>query len=125
MSKYLATYSDTLNNVDVFGFMLMSDKDMERYESLAMSITWSFSYNVSEVDYIDFIDGEEYLSKVEFKELTDEEFTAINNVFGDKFGMIISEDFLKIVLSDEETIDDDYQNLDIDNDYLFGSDDDY
>jgi len=125
MSKYLATYSDNINNVDVFGFMLMSDNGMERYENLAMSITWGFSYNVSEFDSIEFIDGEEYLSKVEFKELTDEEFTAINNVFGDKFGTIISEDFLKMVLSDEESIDDDYENLDIDNDYLLGGDDDY
>lgn len=127
MRKYLAIYSDNINNVDILGLKLMSDKDMERYENLATSITWSFSYNLSEFDYADFVDGEDYLNKVEFKEISDEEFNTLNNLFGLKFGYFIDEEYLKIILSDDDldiqTGDDD--NYDDDN-YLFSSDgDDY
>jgi hypothetical protein len=108
MIKYLATYTDTINNLDIFGFMVMSDKDMERYESLATSITWSFSYNISEFDYLDFIDGEDYLSRIEFKEITDDEYISIKNVFGPKFGTFIDEEHIKIVLSGDEINDEDF-----------------
>jgi len=108
MIKYLATYTDTINNLDILGFMVMSDKDMERYESLATSITWSFSYNISEFDYLDFIDGEDYLSRIEFKEITDDEYISIKNVFGVKFGTFIDEEYIKIVLSGDEINDEDF-----------------
>ena len=127
MIKYLATYTDTINSIDIFGFMVMSEKDMERYESLATSITWSFSYNISEFDYLDFMDGEEYLSRIEFKEISDDEYLAIKNVFGEKFGTFIDEDFIKIVLSDDEISDDysDSKDNNDENDIFLGLSDDY
>lgn len=125
MRKYLAIYSDNINNVDILGLKLMSDKDMERYENLATSITWSFSYNLSEFDYADFVDGEDYLNKIEFKEITNEEFNIINSLLGSKFGYFIDEDVLKNIISDD-TIDNDSDNDYDSDDQLFQSDyDDY
>jgi hypothetical protein len=125
MIKYLATYTDTINGLDIFGFMVMSDKDMGRYESLVMSITWSFSYNVSEFDYLDFMDGEEYLSRIEFKEITDDEYVSIKNVFGEKFGTFIDEDYIKIILSVDEITDNDFIDDNDENNMFSNLDDDY
>jgi hypothetical protein len=108
MSKYLAIYSDQINEIEVSGFSLMSDKEIENYEDLANSITWDFTYQMGDTE-LNFTDGEDLLSKIEFKELTNEEFKVLNKIFSVDFGTFISEDYLTDIVAeeiDEEEYDD-------------------
>ena len=37
MAKYLATYSDTLNEIEINGFTIMTDKEIEKYKALGFN----------------------------------------------------------------------------------------
>ena len=124
MAKYLATYSDTLNDIEVTGFCLMTDKEVERFEELASSITWDFVYQVGEEE-IEYSSGDDLLSRIDFREVTNEEYKILNKVFDEGFGIVITEDFLLEVIGDEEDELDEEDDDDEKSSYDEDEDDEY
>ena len=39
MAKYLAKFSSMVNEIEVSGFIVMNDREVENFEELALSIT--------------------------------------------------------------------------------------
>ncbi len=106
-----------VNEIEVNGFIVMSETEVENFEQLALSITWSFTYDFGDDDQyqIEFSDGEDLLSRVEFKEITSDEAKTLKRLFNDEFGTFIGEDFLEQVIGEEE--DEDFDDDDDDEDY--------
>jgi hypothetical protein len=114
MAKFIAIFNDTISDIEVNGFNVMTDKEVDEYEELAYSITWPFSYNIGEYE-IEFSNGDELLTKIEFKEITFEESKTLKKVFNNKFGVFIGLDFLVSIVGEEDDLnsedefsDDDY-----------------
>jgi hypothetical protein len=121
MAKYLATYSDTLNEIEINGFTIMTDKEIEKYEELANSITWDFVYKMGEEE-IEFSSGEDLLSRIDFREISNDEHKVLKKIFKGEFGVFITEDFLIEIAGDEE---EEEEELDEDDEYpSYGDDDD-
>lgn len=104
MAKYLATFSETLNDIEIKGFVTMTDKEMERFEELATSITWSFVYKIGEEE-IQFESGEDLLTRIDFKEISNDEYKALKKVFDNQFGTFITEEYLETIVGEEEDFD--------------------
>lgn len=125
MAKYLAIFSDTIDEIGINGFITMTDKEVEQYEELASSITWYFTYNVGDNFELEFSSGDDLLGRLEFKEISNDEFKVFKKLFDGKFGIFISEDDLHNIIGEEESeIDDD----DEDDDFIYDNDtedDDY
>ncbi len=81
----------------------MTDKEVDEYEELTYSITWPFSYNIGEYE-VEFSNGDELLTKIEFKEITIEESKTLKKVFNNKFGVFIGLDFLKSIVGEEDDL---------------------
>lgn len=122
MAKYLATFTDTLDEIEINGFVVMSDREVENYEHLASSITWGFVFNMGD-DELEFNSGEDLLSRIEFKEINSEESKTMKRLFNNEFGVFISEAFLSEVIGDED--DDEFEDEDMDDDYDSYDDYDY
>jgi hypothetical protein len=120
MAKYLATYSDTIGEIEIHGFTIMTTQEMETYEDLASSITWSFLYQMGEEE-IEFTSGEDLLSRVDFREISNDEHKVLKKVFKGEFGVFITEDFLSNIADEEE---EDEELEDDDNEYPRYGDDD-
>lgn len=118
MGKYLATFNDQINEIEVYGFRLMTDKEVENLEDLASSIGWSFTHTLNSGDELEFLSGDDYLSKLEFKEISNEEFKAIKKAFGsDEFGTFIGEESLEHLVDEEDDdIEEDEDGLGFDDD---------
>lgn len=117
MAKYLATFSDMVNEIEITGFVIMTDKEVENFEELATSITWDFTYDFGEDDQfqLEYSSGEDLLSRVEFKELNPEEVKTFKRLFNNKFGIFIGEEFLEQIIGNEDSdFDDDEDEDDID-----------
>ena len=75
-------------------------------------------------DELEYSSGEDLLSRIEFKEITNEEAKTFKRLFNNEFGVFITESFLEEVIGDEDEIDFDDED-DIDNQYdNYGDDDD-
>jgi hypothetical protein len=124
MAKILAIYNDSVENtdiqVDVNGFIIMTNKEMEDYEEIASSITWPFTYKFNELE-LEFANGEDLLTRIDFKEISNEEAKTFKRLFNDEFGIFISEDELHTIIGDEEDLDEES----VDNDYYDEEDEDY
>jgi hypothetical protein len=118
MAKYLAKFSSMVNEIEVNGFIVMSETEVENFEELALSITWGFTYDFGDDDQnqIEFSDGEDLLSRVEFKEINSSEAITLKRLFNDEFGTFIGEEFLEQVIGEEEE-DEDFDDDDEDEDY--------
>ena len=114
MSKYLAIFTDNHGEeFDVHGFKIMTAKEVTRFEDLASSITWDFSYYANS-ESLNYSNGDDFLSRIEFKEITTDEYQTLEKVFGGEFGTFIGEEYLKNVLDGDSTEfeDDDYDDED-------------
>lgn len=124
MAKIIAIYSDSIEdvdiNVDINGFIIMTNKEMEEYIELASSITWPFTHNVGELE-MSFSSGDDLLTRIDFKEISNEEAKTFKRLFNDEFGIFISEDELHTIIGDEEDLDEES----VDNDYYDEEDEDY
>ena len=124
MAKIIAIYSDSIEdvdiNVDINGFIIMTNKEMEEYIELASSITWPFTYNVGELE-ISFSSGDDLLSRIDFREISNEEAKIFKRLFNDEFGIFISEDELHTIIGDEEDLDEESD----DEDYYDEENEDY
>ena len=93
---------------------------MEDYEEIASSITWPFTYKFNELE-LEFANGEDLLTRIDFKEISNEEARTFKRLFNDEFGIFISEDELHTIIGDEEDLDEES----VDNDYYDEEDEDY
>lgn len=125
MAKYLAIFNDTIDEIEINGFVVMTEKDVETYEEMASSITWPFVYALGE-DELEYSSGEDLLSRIEFKEITPEEAKSFKRLFNNEFGVFIGESFLAEVIGDEEDdneFEDGYDEEDYDDDSKYYDDD--
>ena len=121
MAKYLATFSDMVNEIEITGFVIMNDKEVENFEELASSITWDFTYDFGEDEQfqLEYSSGEDLLSRIEFKELNPDEIKTFKRLFNNKFGIFIGEEYLEEIIGDEDSEfdDDDEDDIDYETDY--------
>ena len=105
MAKYLAKFSSVVNEIEISGFVVMNEREVENFEELALSITWDFVYEFGEDDQfqIEFSDGEDLLSRIEFKEINLDEAKIIKRLFNNEFGTFIGEAFLEEVIGEEDS----------------------
>jgi hypothetical protein len=116
MAKFLVTFTDTLDDIEINGFTVMTEKEYESFEETAMSIAWPFVYAMGQ-DELEFSNGDDFLSRIDSKEITNEEAKTIKRLFGDLFGVFIDEGFLEEVIGDEDDSDFDDDEDDIDDMY--------
>lgn len=109
MAKYLAMFSDTIDEIEINGFVVMTDREVETYEEMASSINWPFVYNVGE-DELEYTSGEDLLTRIEFKEISTEETKMIKRIFNNEFGVFVSEGFLAEVIGEEDDYDDEFED---------------
>jgi hypothetical protein len=122
MAKYIAIFNDvTSEEITVNGFIIMTEKQMNSYEELASSITWDFDYKEDGLE-LNYINGEDLLDKIEFKELSVQEASLIKKLFGAKFGYFIDEELLFDVVQEEGEEEMDEDN---DDDEGYGVNDNY
>ena len=91
----------------------MTEKEYESFEETAMSIAWPFVYAMGQ-DELEFSNGDDFLSRIDSKEITNEEAKTIKRLFGDLFGVFIDEGFLQEVIGyeDDSDFDDDEDDID-------------
>ncbi len=118
MARYIAIFTDNHNEeFDIHGFKIMTEREVEKFEELAMSITWEFSYRANDESLI-YLSGEDLLSKIEFKEISKTEYDSLDKTFGGEFGTFIGEEYLESIIDDEEGPDDTEEDWDDEeNDY--------
>ena len=128
MAKFIAIYNDTVEDIEINGFSVFTDKEVEEYEELAYSITWPFTYKMGEYE-IEFSNGEDLLTKIDFKEVSFEEYKSLKNLFNNEFGVFISYDYLSSIVDEEDDYGDDEDEFDDDGYDGYGTnfydDDDY
>lgn len=124
MAKYLAKFSSIVHEIEISGFIVMNEREVENFEELALSITWDFVYEFGEDDQfqIEFSDGEDLLSRIEFKEISLDEAKTLKRLFNDEFGTFIGEAFLEQVIGEEDSDfddedEDDYDDINYETDY--------
>ena len=120
MKKYLAIFSDEFNSIELNGFQLMTQNDMNYYEDLCADIIWDFTYTIGD-EKLELTGGDDLLSRIDFKEITNEEYKALSKTFKNGiFGIFVSTEFLESIVNDEEErndIEDDELDIDEDNEY--------
>ena len=112
MSKYIAIFTDNhLEEFDVNGFRIMTEKEVDRFEELASSINFEFHFYAS-TECLTYSNGEDFLSRIEFKPISNEEYDNLDKLFGGEFGTFIGEEYLKVVMEgdSDETDDEDYDD---------------
>jgi hypothetical protein len=103
MAKYVAIFSDLIGDIELNGFSLMTDKEYQNFEELAASITWGFSYEVGDSgEELEYTSGEDFLSRMDFKEISNEEFKALKKTFPTNFGFFIEEAFLEMIVGETD-----------------------
>jgi len=118
MAKYLVTYSDQFNEIEINGFQIMTEKEYEHFEELAASINWDFTHKIGEQE-IEFSSGDDFLTKIDYKEISNEEAKVIKKLFNNEYGVFIGESALESIIGEEEDIEeeeDDYNNEETDED---------
>jgi len=105
MARYLAIFNDNHGDeFDVNGFRIMTDKEVTSFEDIATSITWEFAFYANS-ESLNYSNGEDLLSRIEYKEIDKEQYTIIDKVFGGEFGTFIGEEYLQTILDGDSEID--------------------
>jgi hypothetical protein len=101
MKRFIAIYVDNYNDeFDIHGFQIMTDKEQSQYEEMANGISWDFEY-CSNSGCISYSNGEDLLSRIEFKEITKSEFDNLEKLFDGQFGIFVSYDYLSSIVNGE------------------------
>lgn len=101
MSRFLVTFTDNYNDqLEVNGFKTMTEKEVSKFEELALSITWEFSYQLIDGSLI-YLNGDDFLSRFDFKEISKSEYDTLSKLFDGKFGTFIDEESLELIASEE------------------------
>jgi hypothetical protein len=119
MAKFIAIFNDTIDEIEINGFIVLTEREMDEYEELALSITWPFTHIVGEGE-IEFSSGEDLLSKVDFKEISNDEAKTFKKIFNNEFGVFLGFDVLENIIGEEDEDDEDdspYYDEDEDENY--------
>jgi hypothetical protein len=87
MAKYLVTFNDQINDIEIYGFKTMTEKEVENFERLAESITWGITEDVLEQitkedeDYIDDLDDLDEDNDYNDKDYRDTDFYSDDDDF--------------------------------------------
>lgn len=109
MATYLVTFTDNhREEFDVSGFKIMTNREVDKFEEVALSITWEFTYQANS-ESLPYLNGEDFLSRIDFKEISREQYEMIDKVFGGEFGTFISEEYLESIIDDEEGPEDEWE----------------
>jgi hypothetical protein len=119
MAKNLVKFSDMIGEIEINGFVIMTDKEVENYEHMATSILWPFVFKIGE-DELEYSSGEDLLSRMDFIEISNEETKTLKRLFNNEFGVFVTEVFLADIIGDEFD-DDEFDDEDDDEDY-YGDD---
>jgi hypothetical protein len=109
MAKYLAIFEDrtTEEGIELYGFNVMTSKEMNSYSELIDSITWEFEFTLMDgASYVTYPNGEELFSRISFREISNDEFNTIDKLFNGSFGIFPNEDFLHGILEESGDLDD-------------------
>jgi hypothetical protein len=106
MAKFIATFNDTIEDIEINGFTVLTDKEVEEYEDLAYSITWPFTFKMGEYE-LEFSNGEDLLGRIDFKEISFEDSKSLKKLFNNEFGFFIGFDFLESIVEEEDDYDGD------------------
>ena len=110
MARYLTIFIDNHGEeFDVHGFKIMTDKEQLRFEEIATSITWPFAYYANS-ESLNYSNGEDFLSRIEFKEISKAEYDSFEKSLGGEFGTFITEEYLVSVLNGEDEEVDEYND---------------
>lgn len=113
MAKFLATFNDVIDEIELHGFVIMSEKEMNDYEELATSIGWPFTYKLGDDEVeLEYNSGEDLLSRIDFREITNEEAKVFKKIFNDEFGVFIDSNFLDAIAAEESEIEDEEDDED-------------
>ena len=123
MGKFLVTFNDTIGEIEINGFAIMTDKEIEEFEEFAYSITWPFSYKMGD-DELEYTSGEDLLTRVEYKEITNEETKVLKKLFNNEYGVFIGLDYLEEIIGEEDEYDDEEEDDDYDSPYYDDEDSD-
>jgi hypothetical protein len=104
MAKILVKFSDVFNDVDIVGFKVMTDIESNYYQDIAEDITWPFTFETS-FGEIEFLNGESLISKLEFEEISNDEYKMIKRVFGDQYGIFVNQEYLEYIIDEEDGFD--------------------
>ena len=101
MKKCIAIFSDrTEDDIEVNGFQVMTLKESENFEELLGGISWSFDYDIDEVR-LSYSSGEDLLTRLEFKDITEDEAKAFQRLFNGYFGIFISAEYIINNINDD------------------------
>jgi hypothetical protein len=92
----------------------MTEKEVSKFEELALSITWDFSYYANS-ESLNYSNGDDFLSRIEFKEISSAEYDTLEKVFGGEFGTFICEEYLQTILNGDNNEAEDEDDYDDDN----------
>jgi hypothetical protein len=107
MDKFIAIFTDvTEDDIDINGFALMTSKEIDAYEEILNDITWEFDYDGGTTP-ISFANGEDLLSKIEFKLISNSEYSTLEKLFNGTFGTFIQYEYIKSYVAEENDISDD------------------
>ena len=102
MARYIVIFTDNHGEeFDVHGFKTMTQKEVTNFEELASSITWDFNYYANS-ESLYYSNGEDFLSRIEFKEISNIEYETLDKLFGGQFGTFIGEEYIQSVLDGED-----------------------
>jgi hypothetical protein len=83
-------------------------KKSRKLEELASSITWAIYYKFDNGSELEYSDGEDLISRIEFKLLSASDVETIGKLFNDSFGVLLGWILLSIINDvDDEDIEDD------------------
>lgn len=105
MARYLVTFNDNHGDeFDVNGFTIMTDREVDEFEELASSITWEFVFYAN-TESLNFSNGEDFLSRIEYKEIDKDQYAVLEKIFGGEFGTFISTEYLQTILDGAAELD--------------------
>lgn len=124
MGRYIVIFRDNLNEeFDVNGFKIMTEKELAFYEELANSISWEFAFYANN-ESLYYLNGEDLLSRLDYKEISLDEYEMLDKIFNGEFGTFINEEFLQNILDGEDSYEEDEYDDDSFDDSFNDDDDD-
>jgi hypothetical protein len=111
MKKYLVIFNDLYNDeVEVNGFMVMTEKEVDYYEDLVYTISWDFQVDFNDIQ-LTYNSGEDLLSKIDFKEISNEQYKMFEKLFENGFGYVVKLETIETIADGEDV---EYEDLDED-----------
>jgi hypothetical protein len=76
-----------MNEAKYSGFVIKTAKEVETFKKAVKEIDSEVDFEVDEQESASYEDGEEFLSRITFSEITEEELAVIKKFLGESGGM--------------------------------------